>query len=264
MGRVSPTATTLAGLFFGSALGLAGGTYVLAPASGSGGVTGLQSQVETLQAERDELADEVTAADRIVGNVAETALSGTLGEASVAVFAAPTLDSEAVVGLTGLLDTAGAKTVTRIDLTDSFLTQNQAETLKNLAVATLPAGAQLSVENREPGMHVGQLVGAALGAQASQTDRDTVFAALTGGGFIGDVQALPAATTGIVLADPGLDAFTLAQYRQFAAGLTAAGMRTVLAAPGKLEATEGVTAVSYLDRTIGRVQVVEEVGAARE
>ena len=267
MARVSATATALAGLFFGAALGIAGGTFLLAPATGSQSAT----DVATVTAERDTVNDQLREANTVINRVGDAAVKDSLSIQSVTVLVAPGTDGESIAELERLLNVAGATTVTRVELTEKFLTQSEAETLKNLAVTTLPAGAQLSVDNREPGMHVGQLMAAAFAESTSETDRQLVFDALSGGGYLTSTAPIPSAGAVVVVLDDAMDAFARIQYAQLGRGLTDGGMRTVVTAVGPVATSDeaqspfsGATTVDYVDQPGGRIQVILQVGANNE
>ena len=59
-----------------------------------------------------------------------------------------------------MLNQAGAIDAGTITLEDSFFSQDGADQLKSIVANTLPAGAQLSETQLDPGTHAGEALGA--------------------------------------------------------------------------------------------------------
>ncbi|SNV71511.1 secreted protein, putative channel protein [Corynebacterium imitans] len=215
----------VAGLGWGIALGVAAGALVLAPAMRSEGEPfGQESAASMREMQRAEsYADD---ADSLLGDHSAALVSGTLDDAHVTVLRTARAADEDVAAVRWLLDRAGAKNSGEIALTEKFTSQDSADALSSLIANTLPAGAQLSVEQRRPGVHAGESLGAALFADqetgegiAAAGDRQFVLDALREGGFLdfsGDV--VPADAIVIVggdTADIGDDAETAGEAGEF-------------------------------------------------
>lgn len=193
-GRSSGLVVT--GLGWGIALGVAAGVLVLAPAMRSDGEAfGQDSAASVREMQRAEsYADD---ADSLLGEHSAQLVKGTCEDVHVTVLRTARASDEDVAAVRWLLDRAGAKNSGEIALTEKFTSQDSADALSSLIANTLPAGAQLSVDERRPGVHAGESLGAALFADpetgegiAAAGDRQFVLDALREGGFVdfsGDV-----------------------------------------------------------------------------
>ncbi|MDK8790129.1 copper transporter [Corynebacterium sp. MSK039] len=163
---------TIAGLGFGIALGVLGGVYVLAPnVPGAGGGAGTSAQELTAAREDADAADrDAQASDDVVAGLAAKAVAGELEGKMVALISFPDADRETVDRLRWLVDKAGAE-VTPLPVTEEMLSPEKGDKLKSVAANSLPAGAQLSEEVLSPGMHTGQLLGAALSATLPKAEK---------------------------------------------------------------------------------------------
>ena len=163
---------TIAGLGFGIALGVLGGVYVLAPnVPGAGGGAGTSAQELTAAREDADAADrDAQASDDVVAGLAAKAVAGELEGKKVALISLPDTDRETVDRLRWLVDKAGAE-VAPLPVTEEMLNPEKGDKLKSVAANSLPAGAQLSEEVLSPGMHTGQLLGAALSSKLPKIEK---------------------------------------------------------------------------------------------
>ncbi|AGP30684.1 copper transporter [Corynebacterium terpenotabidum] len=266
-----------------AAAGVAAGTllgfYVLAPniEGGPGGDDqGLQDELSAAVAEQTRSAAELDADDAVLGPLAADAVRGDLDGRSVLVVTAGTVTDELLDAQRALLDAAGAENAGTLRLSDSALSQDRADALKSLATSTLPAGAQLSEDRRDPGYHLGQLLGQALRTgddqdeEATVADRDLVLGSLDKGGFLQDgIPDLTSADAVVVLTD-GTTGYAGSFVADLAAGLDDTTGGVVLAGDrsstddGAAVAvlrddradTEQVSTVDNVDRVAGRITVV--------
>ena len=163
---------TIAGLGFGIALGVLGGVYVLAPnVPGAGGGAGTSAQELTAAREDADAADrDAQASDDVVAGLAAKAVAGELEGKKVALIPFPEADDATVKRLSWLVDKAGAE-VAPLPVTEEMLNPEKGDKLKSVAANSLPAGAQLSEEVLSPGMHTGQLLGAALSSKLPKIEK---------------------------------------------------------------------------------------------
>lgn len=163
---------TIAGLGFGIALGVLGGVYVLAPnVPGAADGAGTSAQELTAAREDADAADrDAQASDDVVAGLAAKAVAGELEGKKVALIPFPDADDATVKRLSWLVDKAGAE-VTPLPVTEEMLNPEKGDKLKSVAANSLPAGAQLSEEVLSPGMHTGQLLGAALSSKLPKIEK---------------------------------------------------------------------------------------------
>lgn len=162
MARVNPTAAVTAGIMFGLAGGLVAGTYLLAPSLAGSPIGGVSDKLAVAEQEATVYEAQANSADSYISDIAEDTVRGRLADKPVVLITTPDVNEEDYGHIDWLSTIAGAPSVTRITLTDTFLTQDSAEPLKSLAATTLPAGIQLSEDNRSVGTHMGELIGATL------------------------------------------------------------------------------------------------------
>ena len=163
---------TIAGLGFGIALGVLGGVYVLAPnVPGAADGAGTSAQELTAAREDADAADrDAQASDDVVAGLAAKAVAGELEGKKVALIPFPEADDATVKRLSWLVDKAGAE-VAPLPVTEEMLNPEKGDKLKSVAANSLPAGAQLSEEVLSPGMHTGQLLGAALSSKLPKIEK---------------------------------------------------------------------------------------------
>ncbi|CAB1036687.1 copper transporter [Corynebacterium diphtheriae] len=237
------TATAIAGLSFGLALGIGAGMYVLAP-----NVAGGPNQTtSTLERERDDALGsaqiakaQAKSADSVVSALGRGITTDLLKEKKVLVFrTSDSLDSDADA-LSEALKSAGAENAGTIKLGEKFFTQEGADGLKNIIATTLPAGAQLSTEKMDSGTHAGDALGSALllnkddgSEQANKEDRGIVLGALRESGYIDFDEASVKPAHAIVLlsgdSDGSKAAFSIKNQVSFATALKSKGSGLLVA-----------------------------------
>ncbi|MDO5511577.1 copper transporter [Corynebacterium sp.] len=266
----------IGGIGFGVAAGVALGALVIAPNMPDGVEAPVREDSAT--AERADIAEaQAASADSVVADLAAAAVSETLTDRPVLVFRTADAEEEDVAGVQALLADAGAIDAGTISLGEQFLSAGGADQLKSIVANTLPAGAQLSEDRLDPGLHAGEALGSALlldpesgEEQASSEERGLLLRALRDAEFLDyeDGTILPAQVAVIVTGDSdgsaGIEAHTLAD---FAAALDERGNGAVLAgrihtaadtgAVGLVRAEEtGVSTVDSVDRAVGRMATV--------
>ncbi|MGS2665767.1 copper transporter [Corynebacterium glucuronolyticum] len=274
MARVNPTAAVTAGIMFGLAGGLVAGTYLLAPSLSGSPIGGVSDKLAVAEHDAAVYQAQAQSADSYIADIAEDTVRGRLADKPVVLITTPSVNEEDFGHIDWLSKIGGAPSVTRITLTDSFLTQDSAEPLKSLAATTLPAGIQLSEDNRSVGTHMGELIGATLsesptnvaapsdspsseqsespedegenenqGGQkpstspVGQDERNLVFGALKEAGYLSYEGDVPTAAAVVLVtgdSDGREDSFRVSQYVDFARALDKSGLPTTVA--GRLPA----------------------------
>lgn len=168
----------LGGVAVGVALGTALGFYVLAPnvEGGPAGVdSGVQEQLDDTRGQLDAASAGLDADDGVLDSLAPAAVRDALKGRSVLVVTTPDADAGTVTAQQGLLRAAGAEDAGTVRLSASAVAQDGADAVKSLAASALPSGTRLSEDRRDPGFHLGQVLGAALrsGGAAAGEDADT-------------------------------------------------------------------------------------------
>lgn len=265
----------IGGLGFGIAAGVALGTLVIAPnmpdESGESPV-----REDAAATERAEIAEaQAASADSVIADLASSAVADALTDRPVLVFRTADAVEEDVAGVETLLADAGAIDAGTISLAEQFLSAEGADQLKSIVANTLPAGAQLSEDRLDPGLHAGEALGSALlldpetgEEQSSSEERGLLLRALRDAGFLDyeDGTILPAQVAVVVTGDAseGLESRNLAD---FVGALDGRGNGAVLAgrihtaadtgAVGLVRAEEtGVSTVDSVDRAVGRMATV--------
>ena len=174
-----------------------------------------------------------------------------------------------------------------IEVTDKALNADSGDTLKSIAANSLPAGAKLSEDNLDPGMHTGQLLGAALGTgdeEASESDRGVALGALSNDDFIAyQGEAPTAADLALVVGGGTADDENNGNYgtkfvADFATGLDSRMKGAVLAAQaGSAEengaigqvrsdraAKEAVSTVDNVDTVAGRIAAIRSLSQQKD
>lgn len=271
------TGWLIGGLGFGIAAGVALGTLVLAPNMPEGSASNA-GELEAATERADIAEAQAASADSVVADLAAGAVTDTLTDRPVLVFRTADAVEEDVAGVEKLLADAAAVNAGTILLADSFLSADGADQLKSIVANTLPAGAQLSEDRLDPGIHAGEALGSALlldpesgDEQASSEERGLLLRALRDAGLIDyeDGSILPAQVAVVITGDSGgtsgLEARTLAD---FVGALDTRGNGAVLAgrihtaadtgAVGLVRATpdNGVSTVDSVDRAVGRMATV--------
>ncbi|AGF72387.1 copper transporter [Corynebacterium halotolerans] len=267
----------VAGLGFGVAAGVALGTLVISPNMPDGGAgepAVTQADVDAAREDAEIAEAQAASADSVIAELADSAVEGTLVDRPVMVMHTAGAAPEDVDAVASLLDAAGAVNAGRISLSESFFTQEGADQLKAVVANTLPAGAQLSTENLDPGTHAGEALGSALlldpesgQEQATSDERGLLLRTLRDGGFLSyeDGTILPAQVIVFVTGtlDGGGDAFAARNMASFARALDSRGNGTVLAGRIRTAADTGPIGLIRADeQASGEVSTVDSVGRA--
>ncbi|MFI5503736.1 copper transporter [Corynebacterium kutscheri] len=278
------SATVIASIAFGLALGVAGGTYILAP-NLSGGANEISADLEQ---QRDQALHEAeiaeaqaATADSFIDTAALDFVAGSLTERPVLIMHTEDADADDIASVRYLLDFAGAINSGTIELKDKFFNQSGADGLKNIVSTTLPAGATLSTDQLDAGTHAGQSLGSALllnretaEQQSTIEERAIVLGGLRGAGYISYEEGtiLPAQAIVFIVGnkDGFEDNFTAQNQAAFARALNSRGSGVVVAGRifsaadtgvmGILRdnalARQEVSTVDSVDRTWGRIATV--------
>lgn len=285
------------GLAWGIAGGIALGALVVAPSmapiadnsfnqiAGSssedgGGKKGAKANEEAQR--------QVESANALLANSSTMIVEGALDQRPFLIIRTPDADPEDVDVTGWLAKRAGGSASGQITLTDKFLSSDGADELRSIIATTLPAGAQLSVDNQAPGVHAGESLGAALmfdpkGDQplATVEDRAVVLQALREAGFIEYADGTITPAQGIILVTGGavdeeqaagdrddVDAYSATVLADFARALESKGDAIVLAGRRGAAAEKGslaqvraddkaaVSTVDSLDSETGRISTV--------
>lgn len=266
----------IGGLALGIALGTAFGFYALAPnveGGPGGGSAQVQEQLDAEKANREAAEGDVDASNEVLTGVSKDAVRDDLKGQSVVFFVTPGADSESVNLTRKLAQDAGANVTGIINLTDKALQQDSADEAKSIAANSLPAGAKLSEKNLNPGMHTGELIGAALStkAKASDSDRMVALGAMEQAGLISyDGEPAGAADLALVVGSEESDDYATSFLADFSMGLDENFKGAVLVGPHKAaeqggaiarvrenrEFTEALSSVDNVDTEAGRITVV--------
>lgn len=275
------------GLAWGLAGGIALGALVLAPSmapiadnsfnyiegssSDSGSANNGKNKVDEATQRRAE------SANALLANTSSKIVEGTLEQRPFMVIRTPDADNDDVDVTSWLAERAGGVVSGEITLTDKFLSAEGADELRSIIATTLPAGAQLSVDNQAPGIHAGESLGSALmydpaGDQplATVEDRAVVLQALRDAGFIEYEEGTITPAQGIILITGGevdeadadhseeADAFASTVLADFARGLDSKGDAVVLAGRRGAAAEKGSLALLRADNA-SKVSTVDSV-----
>lgn len=286
----------IAGAGIGLALGAGLGVFLLSPNipgamnTGASSDTVASSEYESLEAQGKIAQRKAEAADEVVAAAGQDIINGVLDEQPVLVLATADASDEDVEKLRASLQRAGAIDSGLIKLSEKFFTQNGADQLKTIVANTLPAGTELSADNRDPGTHAGQALGAALTfAEGTDTpnstteDRGLLLETLAEAEYLeyesGTIlpgQAI-VMVTGSGSTASGAD-FVAKNQAAFAEALDEAGRATVVAGRvghdeasnvitqlrGSDSAAEAVSTVDAVDQTWGRLATVLAVAEQLE
>ncbi|MCS5479399.1 copper transporter [Corynebacterium sp. YIM 101645] len=271
------------GLGFGVAAGVLLGTLVLAPNMPEGSNLGsgaAQQELAAAETRADIAEAQAASADSVVGELAGPAVAGTLADRPVLLIRTADAQEEDVTGVRLLLAEAAAVSAGTITLGEQFLAAEGADQLKSIVANTLPAGAQLSEERLDPGLHAGEALGSALlldpgtgEEQATSEERGLLLRSLREAGFLDyeDGTILPAQVIVVVTGDSaggGEAALAARNLADFVAALDSRGNGTVLAgrihtaaetgAVGLLRTNpdNGVSTVDSVGRAVGRMATV--------
>lgn len=271
----------IGGLGFGVAAGVALGTLVIAPNMNGAAGSSVPRSERSDEALRAQIAEaQADSADSVVGELSAGAVADTLADRPVLLIRTDDAYDEDVAGVAKLLQAAGAIDAGTVTLAKHFFTAIGADQLKTIVVNTLPAGAQLSEDRLDPGLHAGEALGSALllhpdtgQEQATSEERGLLLRALRDAEYLDyeDGTVLPAQVIVVVTGDSagagdaGLPARNLADFVE---ALDGRGNGAVLAgrihtstdtgAVGLLRsrADNGVSTVDTVDRAIGQMAAV--------
>lgn len=271
------TGKLIAGLGIGVAIGTAFGFYALAP-NVEGGPAGNSVQTQNeLRAEREarEAAEGNNAvSDAVLGEVSKDVVKNELKDVSVVVFTTPDANGDAIKSTEALIKAAGGKVSGTVELTEKILNTDSGDQVKSLAANSLPTGVKLDEENRNPGMHAGQLLGGALHTgqdESTDSDRAVALGALENAGLLAfKGEPSGAADVALIVSGNESDDYATSFLADFAKGLDSKMEGAVIAGPHESAASEGalgkvrdnkdyaenVTTVDNVDTEAGRITVI--------
>ena len=233
----------------------------------------LQSQINTLDAQKNALNERLKAANDFDSALAARMVHDALSQKSVLLVRTPDASDGAVDALTRLVGEAGGALTGTVSLTQQFVDANASEKLLSVVNSSiLPAGAQLSTTSIDQGSQAGDLLGIVLQVgknpatpPVDDMQRQTALAALRDTGFISYDKQISAANTAIVVTggalgdDAGNRGSTVAR---FAAALAPHGSATVLAGAGGSSSGAAAVAVTRADPGMrAAVTTVDDVDA---
>lgn len=181
-------AISLAAVFLALALGLFLGSGFVGDQVNS--LTGAsRDRLGDLEEQRDQLNQQVNAANSFDAAIAPRLLAGTLDDQSVLVVTAPDTNDADVDAVKEYISTAGGGFAGQIGLTTELLRDENAEQLRSIVDNSIPGGVTLRADYTDSGARIGDLIGALTlspnGTRpASPADRSTGLQALREGGFI--------------------------------------------------------------------------------
>lgn len=257
-----------AGLGWGIAAGVALGTLVVAPAmDDTTDGARVSAPADTSEANSDGSAfteDQVADANDLLATEGDALVEGVLEGTAVTIIRTANATDEDAAAVRWKANAASASNSGGITLTDKFTDMSSADELATIIASTLPAGAQLSEDNRAPGTHAGESLAAVL-TTASADDRTLVLEALEQAGFVElRGQIVPADVIVVVAADElddGSDgeAFATKALTDFITAL-GGGAPTVAAGQGSLAQLGSARAVNFVDTEAGRIRTVLQAG----
>lgn len=261
-----------AGLGWGIAAGVALGTLLVAPAMET--ATGGTEASSPTEAGEDAAAsnafadDQVADANDLIASRGDAMIDGVLDGVAVTIIRTASATDEDAAAVRWKANAAGASNSGGLTLTDKFTAMASADELASIIANTLPAGTQLSEDNRDPGTHAGQSLAAAL-TTASADDRALLLEALQQAGFVElRGQIVPADVIVLVAADEldqGSDragdgeTFMAKMLSDFGSAL-GGGAPTVVAGQGSVDQMGSARSVSFVDTEAGRIRTVLMAG----
>jgi outer membrane murein-binding lipoprotein Lpp len=267
----------LAAVFLALAIGVALGSGLLSNTVLSGmqdDKKELQSQIDTLTADKNALNEKLNAANEFDAQMATRILGRSLDGKSILVFTTPDANADDVEATSRLITEAGGSVSGTVALTQEFVDANSAEKLLSVVNSPIvPAGKQLSTTSVDQGSQAGDLLGIALlinknpaAAPVDDMQRDTVLTALRDTGFltygderIGAANAAMIVTGGPLGDDAGNRGATVARL---AAGLAPHGSGTVIAGRDGSATGTAAVAVTRSDSALtGLVTTVDDIDA---
>ena len=255
-----------AGLGWGIAVGVAAGTFLIAPHLNVESETVEEPSVAETQTEETPTTTE-SPADDFVAEHATDMVAGLLEQRPVLVLRQHSVKDDSAQQLNTLLEDSGAINAGEIILTEKFTDPESLDELESIAAATLPTGSQLTYEGFQPG----EVLAAALLLDpetaepiASSEDRALVLQSMREAGFIDyeDGTILPAQGV-IILAGAEEESFALDIVGKSAVAFDAAGGVTVAAGHKDL-AEKAPEMVATIDQAWGRVSVIDSLSQGME
>ncbi|MYR05370.1 copper transporter [Gordonia sp. SID5947] len=218
-------AISLVAVFLALAVGLFLGSGFIGDRVNSATGTS-RDRIGDLEKERDQLNEQVNAANSFDAAMGPRLIAGALKGQSVLVVSAPTAADTDVDAVKESIASAGGRVSGQIALTDSLVRDQNAEQVRTIVDQTIPPGATLRTELTDSGGRVGDLLGALTlhrDGQSSASGADTRLGlqALREGGFINyaDGGVSPADLLVVVTGDPlGSDAGAQGQLTARLAG----------------------------------------------
>lgn len=265
-----------AGLGWGAALGIALGALVLAPAMPGNvdlGFSQYKADAPTKQAVDDTEFEAAEAraeeANDLLAQESGSIVSGALKDVPVTIVRTAAADSEDVESVRWLLNAAGASDSGELTLTERFTDQAGADELSSIVANTLPSGAQLSVEDRSPGLHAGQSLATVLfddgtsgESKALPEDRTLVLETLQQAGFIEFSGSIVPAGAVVIVDGPSRDSdFGAKVVGDFAKALGAEGKTALASQDAEPDAISGVKTVGGVSYEAGRIKSVLAVSS---
>lgn len=261
----------VAGLGFGTALGVALGTLLIAPnmssapgGGGGGDINDIREKYSKLVNENNISEAQLDSADSVLKDLDRFVVDGTLAQRPVMVLRTADAEDGDVKAVKDLLGSADSEDAGEITLTEKFFAQDSADKLLSLVTSTLPAGAKLDEKNVDAGSHAGQALASALMLDPKSTeplssveDRATLLQALRDAGYIDypDGTILPAQAVVIVgggqnaaKEDPAVS-YAIDSTVKFVEGFDSVGQTTVFAAPVTSAGDGGVLEELRKDKT---------------
>ncbi|SDU20866.1 copper transporter [Gordonia westfalica] len=181
-------AISLVAVFLALALGLFLGSGFVGDRVNS--MTGTsRDRIGDLEDQRDDLNAKLNASNSFDLAIGPRLIANTLRGQSVLVVTAPNAADADVDAVKENISGAGARFAGQIALTESLLSDQNAEQLRTIVDQTIPPGAMLRAELTDSGSRAGDLLGTLVLSgkttrPASSGDRRTGLAALRDGGFI--------------------------------------------------------------------------------
>ncbi|MEE3853496.1 copper transporter [Gordonia sp. LSe1-13] len=181
-------AISLVAVFLALALGLFLGSGFVGDRVNS--LTGAsRDRIGDLETERDQLNEQLNAANSFDAAIAPRLITGALRGQSVLVVTSPNAAETDVDAVKESLSTAGARFAGQVALTDDLVADENAEQLRTIVDQTIPAGTTLRAELTDSGGRAGDLLGALLlspegQASAAPGDIRLGLEALREGGFV--------------------------------------------------------------------------------
>ncbi|MBP3087555.1 copper transporter [Corynebacterium sp. sy017] len=275
-GRNKNSGGVIAGLAFGLAGGIALGVFALAPnlADGANQHEAQQTaHIDQAQQQLDIAQAQASSADTFIDTLSLSTVAATLKDQAVMLFVAPDANQNDVDALRRLLDAAEAREAGVIELKDKFFNQDGADSLKNIVSNTLPAGAELSVQQRDAGTHSGESLGSAVmlsadnAAQATNEERAIVLDSLKEAGFLEYQEGtiLPAQAAIIVLGndDGSGNSYTAHAQAKFAQALKSRSRAVVMAGEINTASDTGAIGIVRSEKNKGNsVSSVDSVNRA--